>query len=150
MTHRPGGAARAAVVALLVGAAGAASAQEAGDSAGAEIGRIEFMAGCAQCHGTSGKGDGIIADYLTVEPPDLTTIQRDNDGIFPAGVLYEMIEGASAVGAHGTREMPAWGDRYSVEAHLLLGWPLDPEERDAFIRSRILALVEYIAGIQEE
>jgi mono/diheme cytochrome c family protein len=141
----------AVAAAALVGMAGPGFGQQGGgESAGAEIGRIEFMAGCAQCHGTSGEGDGIIADYLTVPPSDLTTIQRDNDGVFPAGVLYEMIEGASAVGAHGVREMPAWGDRYSVEAHLALGWPLDPEDRDAFIRSRILALVEYVASIQRE
>lgn len=124
---------------------------EAGEvSAGAEIGRIEFMSSCAQCHGTDGRGDGIIADYLTVAPPDLTAIQRENDGVFPAGLLYEIIEGGGGIGAHGSREMPAWGDRYAAQAYAVLGWPHEPEERDAFIRARILALIEHIASIQEE
>jgi mono/diheme cytochrome c family protein len=123
---------------------------EPGASAGAEIGRIEFMAGCAQCHGVDGRGDGVIADYLTVEVPDLTTIQRDNEGVFPAGLLYEIIEGRDGIAAHGTRTMPAWGDRYSAQAYMLLGWPHDPGERDAFIRGRILALVEHVASLQVE
>jgi hypothetical protein len=123
---------------------------EAGASAGAELGRIEFMAACAQCHGVDGRGGGIIAEYLTVEVPDLTLIQRDNEGVFPAGVLYEIIEGREGLAAHGTRTMPAWGDRYSAQAYMLLGWPHEPEERQAFIRSRILALVEHIAAIQVE
>jgi mono/diheme cytochrome c family protein len=142
----------AAVAAALIVAGAASSQEDDGGQAdlapGAEIGRIEFMAGCAQCHGISGRGDGVIADYLTVELPDLTTIERENEGVFPAGVLYEIIEGGMGTGAHGTREMPAWGDRYSVDAYAVLGWPHEPEERAAFVRSRILALVEYIASIQ--
>jgi hypothetical protein len=151
-------AAAALVAVVLATAAGAAAADdeegpgvaEAEASAGAEIGRIEFMSGCAQCHGIDGRGDGIIADYLTVEVPDLTTIQRDNDGVFPAGVLYEIIEGLDGIAAHGTRTMPAWGDRYSSQAYMVLGWPHDLADRQAFIRSRILALVEHIADIQTE
>jgi mono/diheme cytochrome c family protein len=116
-----------------------------------DLGRIEFMANCAQCHGTDAKGDGIIASFLTVPPPDLTAIQRDNDGVFPAGVLHEIIEGGGArIGAHGSREMPAWGTRFTADAYLQLGPPLDPEQRDAFIQERIEALVDYIARLQVE
>jgi mono/diheme cytochrome c family protein len=133
---------RPAALALLIAAtASAAAAQEP------DLGRIEFMANCAQCHGTGGKGDGVIAGYLTVPPPDLTVIQRDNDGVFPEGVLYEIIEGGGSTDVHGSREMPAWGDRFSADAYLQLG-PLAPEERDAFIRERIEALVGYIARLQ--
>lgn len=135
-------------LAAMVGAGAAAAAQEAPPEP--DIGRIEFMASCAQCHGSEGRGDGIMAQFLTVPPPDLTRIQRDNDGVFPAATLYEIIEGGTAASVHGTREMPAWGDRFSVQAHLLLGWPLEPEDRDAFIRSRILALIDHIARMQEE
>jgi mono/diheme cytochrome c family protein len=130
-----------ALALLMVGAPCAAGAQEP------DVGRIEFMANCAQCHGIGGKGDGIIAGYLTMPPPDLTVIQRDNDGVFPEGVLYEIIEGGGSTDVHGSREMPAWGDRFSADAYLQLG-PLAPEERDAFIRERIEALVGYIARLQ--
>jgi mono/diheme cytochrome c family protein len=133
-----------AAIAVAMLAASAAGAQSL------DIGRMEYMAGCSQCHGLEGRGDGIMAPYLTVEPPDLTVIRRNNDGVFPAGVLYEIIEGGGSTALHGSRDMPAWGDRYSTQAYLLLGWPHAPEDREAFIRSRILALVEYIAGLQVE
>jgi mono/diheme cytochrome c family protein len=148
-------AAVAACVAALL-AAGPATAQETVDAQEggitdpAQIGRIEYMTACAQCHGIEGRGDGVIADYLTVDVPDLTAIQRGNEGVFPAGVLFEIIEGGGGTSAHGTREMPAWGDRYSAEAYAVLGWPHEAEDREAFIRGRILALVEYIAGLQQE
>jgi mono/diheme cytochrome c family protein len=136
---------RPTAVALLIAAAPcAAGAQEA------DLGRIEFMANCAQCHGTGGKGDGVIAGYLTVPPPDLTVIQRDNHGVFPEQALYAIIAGGGPTRAHGSREMPAWGARYSVDAYLSLGWPQDPEEREAFIRERIEALVGYVARLQVE
>lgn len=125
----------------------------AANAAGAQaidMGRMEYMAGCSQCHGLEGRGDGIMAPYLTVPPPDLTAISRDNDGVFPAGMLYEIIEGGGSTALHGSREMPAWGDRYSTQAYILLGWPHSTEDREAFIRSRILALVEYIAGLQAD
>ncbi len=150
---------RAAVAACLAAlvAAAPAAAQEIVDMPergiivdAREIGRIEYMTACAQCHGVDGQGDGVLADYLTVDVPDLTTIQRDNEGVFPAGVLYEVIEGGAGTGAHGTREMPAWGDRYSAQAYAALGWPHEPEEREAFVRGRILALIEYIAEMQQE
>jgi mono/diheme cytochrome c family protein len=138
---------RARLAALAVAIAGTAGIACAADP---DLGRIEFMANCAQCHGIGGKGDGVIAGFLTVPPPDLTVIQRDNDGVFPESVLYEIIEGGGATALHGTREMPAWGDRFSVDAYDQLGWPHDPEERAAFIRARIEALVGYIARLQVE
>jgi mono/diheme cytochrome c family protein len=150
---------RGAAVAAYLGAAVAAGpvagdeiveTTEAGITDPAQIGRIEYMTACAQCHGIDGQGDGVIAGYLTVDVPDLTAIQRENDGIFPAGVLFEIIEGGGGTSAHGTREMPAWGDRYSAEAYAVLGWPHEPEEREAFVRGRILALVEYVAGMQRD
>ena len=45
--------------------------------------------------------------------------------------------------------MPAWGDRFSVEALQLLGFRLSPEERAEYVESRILALIAHIDGIQK-
>lgn len=138
-------AARCAAAILFAGLVGLApaAAQE-----GARLGRIEFNANCAQCHGISGRGDGIIAHLLTVPPPDLTGIQRANGGVFPFTLIYDTVESGGGVSAHGTSEMPAWGARYAVDVFLLYGIQIDPLERDAFIRSRILALVEYVATLQ--
>lgn len=133
------------VLALSVALFGSprASAQEP------DIGRIEFMANCAQCHGMEGRGDGVIAGYLTVPASDLTGLAAANGGTFPFEDVYESIAGGKRSEAHGTREMPAWGDRYAVEAMQYFGLPYSPEERDAFIHGQITALITYIEGIQE-
>ena len=65
---------------------------------------------CASCHGTGGKGDGPAAEALKHVPPDLTTISRRNGGQFPAFRIGHIIDGQETILAHGTREMPIWGD----------------------------------------
>jgi mono/diheme cytochrome c family protein len=125
--------------------AGAASGQAAQDA----LGRQEYMLNCAQCHGIDGTGDGVIAGFLNVAPPDLTVIARENGGELPFEILYGIISGGTATGPHGTREMPAWGDRFSVEALQLLGFRLSPEERAEYVESRILALIAHIDSIQK-
>jgi mono/diheme cytochrome c family protein len=112
------------------------------------LGQFEFMNSCAQCHGADGRGEGPLAGYLTERMPDLTTPQRDNGGVFPFARVYEVVDGRVDVGAHGTREMPAWGRRYDRDAPGLLGEMWSPGDRDAFVRGRILALVEYISTLQ--
>jgi len=136
---------------LILGlvAAGALAGAASGQSAQDELGRQEFMLNCAQCHGLDGTGAGVIARYMNVEPPDLTIIARDNGGELPFEALYGIISGGTATGPHGTQEMPAWGDRFSVEALQLLGFRLSPEERAEYIESRILALIAHIDTIQK-
>ena len=125
--------------------AGAAYGQPAQDA----LGRQEFMLNCAQCHGLDGTGGGVIARFLNVEPPDLTVIARGNGGELPFEALYGIISGGTATGPHGTQEMPAWGDRFSVEALQLLGFRLSPEERAEYVESRILSLIAHIDTIQK-
>lgn len=136
---------------LILGlvAAGALAGAASGQSAQDELGRQEFMLNCAQCHGLDGTGAGVIARYMNVQPPDLTIIARDNGGELPFEALYGIISGGTATGPHGTQEMPAWGDRFSVEALQLLGFRLSPEERAEYIESRILALIAHIDTIQK-
>ena len=76
-------------------------------------------------------------------------IARENGGELPFEQLYGIISGGTTTGPHGTREMPAWGDRFSVEALELLGFRLSPEERAEYVESRILALIAHIDGIQK-
>ena len=133
-------------VRLATALAVAPLAASAADSA---LGRSEFMANCAQCHGVDGKGDGIIAGYLTTAPSDLTGLARANAGALPRDALYATIAGGTEPGMHGTREMPAWGDRYSVEAAQAMGFTYTPAEQAAFIHRRIIALLDYLATIQE-
>lgn len=122
--------------------AGAASAQ----SMGAE----EFMNSCASCHGPDGKGEGPLVGYLMGSIPDLTQLQKDNGGVFPVTRVYSTIDGTMTSGAHGTREMPVWGNRYFIQGKEAANPDFALREADTFVKFRILALTEYIASIQEE
>ena len=113
------------------------------------FGQSEYMNSCAQCHGPAGKGDGVIAGMLNAAPPDLTQIQKNNGGVFPVAALYGIIDGTGASGAHGRSDMPAWGMRYSMDAPEMLGWDYSEADRRTFVRTRILALIEYLSTMQE-
>ncbi len=113
------------------------------------LGEREYMNSCASCHGADAKGAGPLAELLSVSLPDLTGLQTGNGGVFPVSEVYGIIEGASMVGAHGTREMPVWGDRYSFEANTALGDYFTGQDREIYVRSRILALIEYLSTVQE-
>ena len=103
-------------------------------------GRTMYMAYCANCHGPEGQGDGPVAEMLTVPPPDLTRIRARHGGSFPVDDLYTMIDGREEVPAHGTREMPIWGNAWrTVE-----GAPQTEET----VRERINLLIEYLRSIQ--
>jgi len=67
---------------------------------------------CAPCHGLDGKGNGPAASALKKTPADLTLLSQKNGGTFPAGRVRNYIEGkdTKATEAHGSREMPIWGD----------------------------------------
>lgn len=109
-----------------------------------DFGKREYDSNCAVCHGKSGKGDGPYADLLRKSAPDLTTMAKRNGGVFPVAVAYEVIEGAGV--GHGTRDMPIWGYDYTVKAgEIYMDVPYEPQ---AYVRMRILALVEYLNRLQ--
>lgn len=111
-----------------------------------ELGKREYMSNCAVCHGTTGKGDGSYFELLKTRIPDITTISQRNKGVFPADRLYQVIDGREALKSHGTREMPIWGQDYSVQAgKYYIDTPYDPE---VYIRVRILSLIDYIYSLQ--
>lgn len=113
------------------------------------VGEREFTNSCAQCHGADGKGQGVMASYLTGSLPDLTQLQANNGGVFPVSHVYAIIDGSETSGSHGTREMAIWGNRYMAQSAKALGDYYMPEDQEAFVRGRILALVEYISTLQE-
>jgi mono/diheme cytochrome c family protein len=77
-------------------------------SSGAEM----FKAYCAVCHGTAAKGDGPAATALKKRPADLTQLARKNNGKYPQAQVMNFISGADVVAAHGTRDMPVWGQLF--------------------------------------
>ncbi|HWP67179.1 MAG TPA: c-type cytochrome [Candidatus Limnocylindria bacterium] len=66
---------------------------------------------CASCHGRDGRGDGPAAAELRVPPADLTMLARRTGGTFPRERVVAVLSGERAVRAHGTTEMPIWGQR---------------------------------------
>jgi mono/diheme cytochrome c family protein len=108
----------------------------------AEAGRSYFLESCASCHGDGAHGDGPTAASLSTKPADLTLISKRRDGKFPTGELAEMIDGRNMVAAHGNREMPIWGERFSEE-----------EEGDSMterlVQGRIMMLLVYLRAIQQ-
>jgi len=99
-----------------------------------------FRSYCAACHGQDGKGTGPAASALKKAPADLTLLSQKNGGKFPSLEVQNTIKGdMSATGAHGSRDMPMWGDVFrSVSAG----------EGAADIRIRNLR--DYIQGIQQK
>ena len=131
---------------LLLGAAmaftGHAQAQDM------TLGEFEYRNSCAVCHGTEGRGDGPLAEYMTVPSPDLTALAANNDGVFPVNRIYEMIEGRARVAPHGLLDMPVWGSRF----RLRMGYEdvdFGEEDVEQYVRLRILALIDHLASIQQ-
>ena len=121
---------------LLLSLALTAAAQQKVD-----LGRREYLGKCAVCHGIDGKGSGSYGEQLKRRPSDLTTLAQRNGGVFPVNRTYDVIEGAGA--GHGTREMPVWGMDYTVQATEQL-----PHNQALFVRTRIMALLEYLNQLQ--
>jgi mono/diheme cytochrome c family protein len=112
-----------------------------------DLGKQEFDAKCAICHGTSAKGAGTFGELLRRSPPDLTLLAKQNQGVFPMARLYEVVEG-SAVPAHGTREMPIWGKEFRAQDAQYYLEARGHYDSAALVRARILLLLEYINRLQ--
>ena len=110
-----------------------------------DFGKREYVSNCTNCHGMDGKGNGPYSDLLKKSPPNLTTLSKNNGGIFPMDRLYQSITGDN-IKAHGSRDMPIWGMEYRVEAaNRYMESSYDP---DAYVRVRVLALLEYLYRLQ--
>lgn len=134
-----------AALVATVGIASSAMAQDA-----MSIGQFEFANSCVQCHGPAGKGDGPLVSFMSGSMPDITQLQKNNGGLFPVTRVFATIDGSAKVGPHGTSEMPAWGQRYRKDAPEWLGYQGAPGEAEALVQLRILALVEFVASLQEQ
>jgi mono/diheme cytochrome c family protein len=95
-----------------------------------------FTTYCAVCHGKEGKGNGPAASALTKAPADLTKISARNSGTWPDTKVRRYIEGLDTIAAHGSRDMPIWGDLFrSLSADTA--------------QIRIAALTEYLKKMQQ-
>jgi mono/diheme cytochrome c family protein len=113
-----------------------ASAAAAQRDEGASI----YRAHCASCHGPTGRGDGAVAPYLRVAPPDLTRIAARNRGVFPADRVRRIIDGRQVLRTHGDSEMPVWGPIFGRS-------PILPDE--GAIDATLGALVDHLESLQD-
>ena len=119
-----------------------------------DAGKAEFQSSCASCHGTDGKGKGPVSEQLKVPPADLTILAKNNNGVFPTNAVYESIYGSKIIPAHGTREMPIWGYRFNPAINLPhnvdLPYQIFGPNPEAVVRTRILAVIDYLSRIQQK
>ena len=111
------------IAAVVIGYTHSTWAQDAGKAA--------YLSSCAACHGEDGKENGFVSAVLKTPAPDLTTLAKRNDGVFPIAAVSEIIDGRMLIAAHGNREMPIWGV-------------------DVMVQSRISVIVDYPNRIQEK
>lgn len=114
-----------------------AGAEELSDYSGAQL----FERFCSSCHGAKGEGNGPVAPFFKLKPPDLTRIARRHKGEFPAEKVRRIVDGRTAVAPHGAREMPVWG----VELVASQGDTPDGQRR---AEQMIQRLVDYLRSIQ--
>jgi mono/diheme cytochrome c family protein len=98
---------------------------------------------CAACHGEGGEGDGPVASFFKVAPPDLTTLARRRGGEYPADDVRRIVDGRDIHGAHGSRQMPVWG------MELFYADTGNPDKQQQ-VETLIDRLVEYLRGIQKK
>ncbi len=93
---------------------------------------------CSVCHGKDGKGGGPAAAALKIPPRDLTALSANNHGKFPELRVYQTIQGDYDLAAHGSRDMPVWGQVFSfVSSH-----------SEAVVKLRITNLTKYVQSLQ--
>lgn len=107
-----------------------------------EQGEKLFNQYCSSCHGLQADGKGALASELKSKPSDLRTIAARREGVFPAEEIAAIIDGRSAIAAHGERAMPVWGRQFSES------FGADQIGEEA-ARGNIAALVAYIKSIQK-
>lgn len=133
-------------VSLMAGSSVAVAQSGSTNPPAADLGKGEYEAKCASCHGLEGKADGPVVRYLTKKPTDLTTLAKSNNGVFPVARMYDIIAGSEEVPAHGTRTMPIWGREFRIQAgEHYVDVPYDQE---SYVRGHVLALIEYIYRLQ--
>lgn len=100
-------------------------------------GQQMFNQYCAVCHGKTAKGDGPAASALKKTPADLSTLTARNHGKFPELSVYATIQGDTDFAAHGSRDMPIWGNVFA-----------DMSRSNGEVQMRISNLISYVKSLQ--
>ena len=101
-------------------------------------GKEMYTAYCAVCHGTDGKGGGPAASALKVPPTDLTQLSKNNGDKYPALKVTSTIRGTADLPAHGSKDMPVWGELF---------WSMS-RGHEGQVQQRVANLTHYIETLQ--
>jgi mono/diheme cytochrome c family protein len=104
-------------------------------------GKEMFATYCAACHGKDAKGDGPAATALKKKPADLTVLAAHNKGVFPAQEVFRYSKGVDQISAHGSRDMPVWGDMFRG---------MQSPDDTAMVDIRVNVLSEYLKSLQSK
>jgi mono/diheme cytochrome c family protein len=104
----------------------------------AASGQEMYTSYCAVCHGKDGKGNGPAAEALKARPTNLTALTINNGGKFPSMKVASSIRGESATPAHGTAEMPIWGQLFRSMSG----------GHESEVQQRVANLTNYVETIQ--
>jgi len=109
-----------------------------------DAGKRLYIKYCATCHGVDTKGGGPLASSLKVAPPDLTLLAKKNGGKFPYLEVLDILDGSTPYPAHGSSEMPAWGQTFQSDEPGSGGGSME----QAAVRGRLMLLTDYLRTIQ--
>lgn len=101
-------------------------------------GKDMYQAYCAVCHGSDGKGGGPAAPAMKATPTDLTLLSKNNGGKYPGLRVISSINGETKLPAHGSREMPVWGQLFWSMSH----------GHEGEVQQRAVNLTKYIETLQ--
>ncbi len=93
---------------------------------------------CASCHGMDGKGSGAAAAALREGMPDLTKMAQNNGGEFPSMSVLMTLGRIQGPGAHGSEEMPVWGELFRRSG-----------QNEATVQLRIYNLMRHLESLQD-
>lgn len=103
----------------------------------ASSGAAMYAAYCASCHGAAGLGDGPAAPGLKKHPTDLTQLSANHRGVFPSSNLTQILDRDPGAAAHGSKDMPIWGDAFRATG-----------ESPALAQLRIHNIINYLRSLQ--
>lgn len=138
-----------ALLLIVILAAGTVAAQQATQPTikkvpapytSAASGQEMYVSYCASCHGTDGKGLGPAAPAMKAPPTDLTLLARTHGGRFPADHFAAILSGKATVAAHGSQEMPVWGNVF---------WKMS-QGHPGEVQQRVVNLSNYVASLQQK
>ena len=129
------------VIAAALGLWGASVAAQGDSKAQLEVGKKEYLAKCAACHGKTGKGDGPQAASLKQKPGDLTTYAKRNGGKYPADTVARIVDGRKPPDGRGGPDMPVWGDAFKNS---------ETGFDEGQVKQKIQSVVDYLKTLQQE